>query len=193
MALPVIVAGAARGLAAAGRGLAKGARGVGRRAGRAARRRPPAERSPVKAAEVPREEAPEETTRKLSVLLSPEGILMLSVGGMLDILSIIGAILIIAFGAGLLFAKIVYIVGLIFVGGWAFFRSGKLPAGGNGINILDQLFGGFKFFDQFFKRFGISGRFFKRHWLKLAGKSIPVIGDVLPLWTWTIYSELTNE
>lgn len=126
---------------------------------------------------------------------------MLFVGGLLDILSIIGAILILAFGFGLLFAKIVYIVGLIIVGSWAFFRSGKLPTretgklpvGGKGINIFDLLFGGFKFFGQFFKGFGIpAGRFLKRHWLKLAGKAIPAIGDVLPLWTYTVYSELTS-
>ncbi|GAH79850.1 unnamed protein product, partial [marine sediment metagenome] len=135
MALPAIAAGAARGLATAGRGLVKGARGVGRRAGEAARRRPSIAAPPAKA----EEEAPEdEATRKISILLSPEGILMMSVGGMLDILSIIGAILIIAFGAGLLFAKIVYIVGLIFVGSWAFFRSGALPARGKTKGLIGK-------------------------------------------------------
>ena len=173
MALPAIVAGAARGLAATGRGLAKGTRGVGRRVGEAARKRPPVEKPPVKAAEVPREEVTEETTRKTSALLSPEGILMMSVAGMLDILSIIGAILILAFGAGLLFAKIVYIVGLIIVGIWAFFRSGTLPARG--------------------KRGGRTlMRFLRRQWPKLVGKAVPAVGDVLPLWTWTVYSELTS-
>lgn len=176
MALPVIVAGAARGLAAAGRGLAKGAQGVGRRTGEAAKKRPPIERPPVKAAEVPREEAPEEATRKTSVLLSPEGILMMSVGGMLDILSIIGAILIIAFGTGLLFSKIVYIVGLIIVGSWVFFRSGALPGKGKMRKKMVR---------------GLT-KFLKRQWPKLAGKAVPVVGDCLPLWTWTVYSELTS-
>jgi len=135
--------------------------------------------------ETPTEEAPEEgeereeSTAKMSALLSPEGILMLSVGGLLDILSIIGAILILAFGTGLLFSKIVYIVGLIIVGTWIFFRSGKLPAEGKK--------GGFM------KR---GGRgllsFLKRQWPKLAGKAIPAIGDVIPFWTWTVYSELTS-
>ncbi len=176
MALPVIVAGAARGLAATGRGLAKGARGVGRRVGEAARKRPPIERPPVKAAEVPREEAPEEATRKISALLSPEGILMMSVGGMLDILSIIGAILIIAFGTGLLFAKIVYIVGLIIVGSWAFFRSGTLPGKGKMRKKMVR---------------GLTN-FLRRQWPKLAGKAVPAVGDCLPLWTWMVYSELTS-
>ena len=155
MPLPAIAAGAARGLATAGRGLAKSA---------------PEEE----------EEAPEEKKDKTSTLLSPEGILMMFVGGILDILSIIGAILILALGAGLLFAKIVYIVGLIIVGSWAFFRSGTLPAGKQG---------------------GLAGkkggrtllRFLRRQWPKLAGKVVPAIGDALPLWTWTIYSELTAE
>ena len=122
----------------------------------------------------------EPTTRKVSALLSPEGVLMMSVGGMLDILSIIGAILILAFGTGLLFAKIVYIVGLIIVGGWAFFRSGKLPTGGQkGKGFMTK---GLKTFSQFLKR----------QWPKLAGKAVTAIGDALPLWTWTVYSELTS-
>lgn len=176
MALPAVVAGAARGLAGAGRGLTKGARGAGRRMGEAARKRPPVEKPPVKAPEVSKEEVPEETTRKTSALLSPEGILMMSVGGMLDILSIIGAILILAFGIGLLFAKVVYIVGLIIIGSWAFFRSGTLPGEGK---MRKKMVRGFT-------------SFLKRQWPKLAGKAVPAVGDALPLWTWTVYSELTS-
>ena len=176
MALPAIVAGAAKGLAAAGRGLAKGTQGVGKRMGEAARKRPPIERPPVKAAEAPREEAPDETTRKVSALISTGG-LMIFVGGMLDIFSIIGAILIIAFGTGLLFAKIVYVVGLIIVGTWAFFRSGTLPGKGK---MRKKMVRGLL-------------NFLKRQWPKLAGKAVPAVGDCLPLWTWTIYSELTSK
>ena len=174
MALPAIVAGAARGLAGAGRGLAKGARGAGRRISKATRKRPPTKRPPLEVPETPEEEAPEEEAkRKLSVLLSPEGVLMMSVGGILDIFSIIGAILILAFGIGLVFAKIVYVVGLIIVGSWAFFRSGSFPAGGKkgGRTLM---------------------RFLMRQWPKLAGKAVPAVGDVLPLWTWTVYSELIS-
>lgn len=98
---------------------------------------------------------------------------MLFVGGILDILSIIGAILILAFGVGLLFAKIVYIVGLIIVGAWAFFRSGTVVTGKKGGRALTN--------------------FLKRQWPKLTGKVVPAIGDALPLWTWTIYSELTSS
>ncbi len=176
MPLPAIAAGAAKGLATAGRGLAKGARGIRK----VAKKRPPAV-PPTKAAEVEKEETPEEeATRKISALLSPEGILMMSVGGMLDILSIIGAILIIAFGAGLLFAKIVYIVGLIFVGSWAFFRSGTLPARGKTKGLIGKKGG------------RTLMRFLRRQWPKLAGKAVPAVGDALPLWTWTVYSELTS-
>lgn len=144
------------------------------------------------------EESPEEKKDKTSTLLSPEGLLMLSVGGILDILSIIGAILILAFGFGLLFAKIVYIVGWVIVGAWAFFRSGKLPVGktgklpvgGKGTSVLDQLFGGFKFFGQFLKGFGAIRLFGKRQWPKLLIKAIPFFGDIFPFWTWTIISEI---
>ena len=178
MALPVIVAGAAKGLATTGQRLAKGARGVGKRAGEAARKRPPIEGPPVKAAEVPKEETPEEeATRKISALLSPEGVLMMSVGVLLDILSIIGAILIIAFGVGLVFAKVVYIVGFIIIGSWAFFRSGTLPIKGKERKKMVR---------------GLAN-FLKRQWPKLAGKVVPVVGDCLPLWTWMVYSELTSS
>jgi hypothetical protein len=180
MALPAITAGAARGLDT-GRRLTKGAGRVGRRAAEEIKKGPPVERPPVKAAEAPGEEAPDETTRKVSALISPEGVMMMSVGGMLDILSIIGAILILALGTGLLFAKIVYIVGLIIVGSWAFFRSGALPTRGKTKGLVGKKGG------------RTLTRFLKRQWPKLAGKAVPAVGDALPLWTWTVYSELTSE
>jgi hypothetical protein len=169
MPLPAVAAGAARGLATAGRGLAKGAQ-------EAAKRKPLVERGLVKAAEVPGEEAPDEATRKASALISVEGISMMLLGGMLDIFSIIGAILIIVFGVGLLFAKIIYIVGLFLVSTWVFVRSGAIAGKGK---MRKKIVKGLL-------------NFFKRQWPKLAGKAVPAVGDALPLWTWTIYSELTS-
>ncbi len=166
MALPAIAAQAAQ---------------VGGKAAQALKKAPPVGGKAAEEEEAPEEgEEREESTAKMSALLSPEGILMMSVGGLLDILSIIAAILILAFGVGLLFAKIIYIVGLIFVGTWAFFRSGKLPAGGKEKGLVGKK-GGRTLL-----------RFLKRQWPKLAGKAIPAIGDALPLWTWTVFSELTN-
>ena len=153
---------------------------VGGKTAQALEKAPPAGGKAAEEEEEPEEgEEREESTAKMSALLSPEGILMMSVGGLLDILSIIAAILILAFGVGLLLAKIIYIVGLIFVGTWAFFRSGKLPVGGKGEGLMKK--GGKSLLS-----------FLKRQWPKLTGKAIPAIGDALPLWTWTVYSELTS-
>jgi len=178
MPLPAIAAGAARGAAVIGRGLGRVGRalpGMGR---------PGAQPEEPEEGAAPEGEEEEETpgeaaARKISAITSPEGLLMIFVGGILDILSIIGAILILAFGVGLIFAKIVYIVGLVIVGAWAFFRSGTVVTGKKGVSLGKK-----------------GGRaltnFLKRQWPKLGGKAIPAIGDALPLWTWTIYSELTS-
>ena len=172
MALPAIAAGAARGLAGGSRGLAKVGKGMARGArrgiGRAAARPPEAE-------EPEEETAAEAATRKIRAIFSPEGIVMMFVGGILDLLSLIGAILILAFGTGLLFAKIVYIVGLVIVGAWAFFRSGTVGVTKKGKREVRTIL-----------------NFLKRQWPKLGGKFIPAIGDALPLWSYTIYSELTS-
>ena len=183
MALPAIAAAAARGTAVIGRGLGRVGRALPGMKGPGPQ---PEEGAPAEAEEEGEEEA-EETPgeaagRKISAITSPEGVLMLFVGGILDILSIIGAILILAFGVGLIFAKIVYIVGCVIVGAWAFFRSGALPAmpGKKGKGKIEKKAG------RTFMNF------LKRQWPKLGGKVIPAIGDALPLWTWTIYSELTS-
>lgn len=184
MALPAIAAAAARGTAVIGRGLGRVGRALPGMKGPGPQ---PEEGAPAEAEEEEEEEEEEETpgeaaARKTSAITSPEGVLMLFVGGLLDILSIIGAILILAFGVGLIFAKIVYIVGLVIVGAWAFFRSGALPAmpGKKGKGKIEKKAG------RTFMNF------LKRQWPKLGGKVIPAIGDALPLWTWTIYSELTS-
>lgn len=123
-------------------------------------------------------EEPEEID-KGSRVFSPEGLIMLSFGVLLDSLSIFCVSLIVFFGVGLVLAKIVYFVGLFLVSAWVLIRSqnmaetasikGKTKKAGK--NLID---------------------FFKRRWKKLGAKFIPAIGDALPLWTWTIYSELKN-
>jgi len=173
MALPAIAAGAAKGAAVVGRGLGRVGKALPGMGGPGAQQE---EREKGTAGE----EEEEKPRSKISILLSAEGILMMMVGGLLDILSIIGAILILAFGVGLIFAKIVYIVGLVIVGAWAFFRSGTVVTGKKGASLGKK-----------------GGRaltnLLKRQWPKLGGKIIPAIGDALPLWSWTIYSELTSE
>ena len=176
MALPAVVAGAAGalkgGTAALGRGATQIGKGIGQ--GRGLRGI-----GPSPAGEMPAEEGEEETpaeaaNRKFKAIFSAEGIIMLFIGGLLDILCIVCVILILAFGMGLLFAKILYIVGLIITCTWSFFRSGTTSTVSTTKKTGQKLLG-----------------FLKRQWKKLAGKAIPAIGDALPLWTWTIYSELT--
>ena len=161
MAIPVIVAGATKGIKVVDKGL-KGSKKI---------------RKAAKIAKTAKDISSYDTSNedKRSILTSPEGVVMMSIGIMLDLLCIICVILIIFFGIGLLFAKIVYIAGLIIVGSWAFFRSGSLPIKGKKETAR-----------------GLIG-FLKRQWPKLAGKAIPAVGDALPLWTWTVYSELTNR
>jgi len=111
-------------------------------------------------------------------LLSPEGFTMLSIALLLDILSIICLILIVALGVGLVLGRVVYISGLIIIGGWQLFRSGNTPLSRNERKKIATT---------------IAKTFFKKHWKKLAIKAVPIIGDLLPLWTWTVYSELKNN
>jgi len=114
---------------------------------------------------------------KTGALFSPEGIIMMAVAILLDSASIICVFLILVFGIGFLLAKIVYIFGLIITTVWIFFRSGALPGKEKtGEKIKKGLVD-----------------FFKKNWKKLAGKAVPAIGDALPIWTWTIYSELTGQ
>ena len=115
-------------------------------------------------------------------LFSPEGVFMLLIAAFFDLLSIICAILILFVGVGLLASKIVYAMGLIFIGGWALFRpGGALPTkkkgkGGKMTEVAKEKL----------------GKFFKKHWKTLGAKLIPVVGDIIPYWTITVYEELTS-
>ena len=115
----------------------------------------------------------QENNNPSGAILSPEGVMMLFIAALLDFLSIICAILILAFGIGLLLSKVVYVFGFIIIGAWQFFRSGTLP-GKKGKGMAETAL----------------KKFFKKHWKKLAAKFIPVIGDIIPFWTITVYSEL---
>lgn len=104
-----------------------------------------------------------EEKQEKSSILSPRGFILISVGLLLDFLCLICVILILAFGVGLLLAKIVYFLGLVI---FALFSI----AGGKGQNAL--------------------GDFFKRQWKKLLVKAIPGVGDAVPVWTITAISML---
>jgi len=108
-------------------------------------------------------------------LLSPEAVVMMTIGITLDFLSIICAILILAFGIGLFLSKIVYAIGLVIVTAWSIFRGGGIQKAKGEVS------------KQISK--GISS-FLKKYKKNLITKAIPAIGDVVPLWTFTIYTEL---
>lgn len=124
------------------------------------------------------EETEEKSTEeKKGSLFTPEGVVMMFVGVMLDFASLICVFLILVFGIGLILAKIVYIFGLIIISVWMLFRSGTLPGKGKlGEKMKKGLVD-----------------FFKKNWKNLAGKAVPAIGDAIPIWTWTVYSELTGK
>lgn len=124
------------------------------------------------------EESIEQTqSSEKTSLLSPEGILMMTIGITLDALSVICAVLILAFGIGLILSKIVYAFGFIIVFAWSMFRGGGIQQGKGGINKQAS-----KGLDSFLKKY-------KKN---LITKAIPAIGDVLPIWTLTIYTELKS-
>ena len=126
---------------------------------------------------------PEETNNLGGALLSPEGVMMLFIAGFLDFLSIVCAILILAFGVGVLLGRIVYVFGLIIISFWQLFRQGSItpnPGEGKGGKAKAAME-------------AVAKKFFKKQWKKLAVKAIPAIGDIIPLWTWTVYSELKSS
>ena len=60
-------------------------------------------------------------------ILSAEGIIMLMIASMADIANVVLGILDILIGLGTLLSPIVNVPAFIFIGGWQFFRFGKLP------------------------------------------------------------------
>ena len=103
-----------------------------------------------------------EEKKEKSSIFSPRGFILISIGLLLDFLCIICVILVLAFGVGILLAKIVYVVGTVFFAVLSMFNKEEDP-------LL---------------------RFFKKQWKKLAVKAIPVVGDAIPIWTITALSML---
>ena len=110
--------------------------------------------------------------QKRGALFSPEGALMLSLAvlvdlaGLVDLIPVIGNIL--SYG--------VDIFGLIFIGGWMFFRSQTVQVTGRAKARLGKIGKGAK----------------RSKWLKpllIIGEFIPIVG-ILPFWTVAVYFEL---
>lgn len=65
--------------------------------------------------------------RKKPSILSPEGIVMLMVAGLIEIGNVVLAILDIVFGVGTVLAPILNGVATFVIGGWLWLKTGKLP------------------------------------------------------------------
>ena len=100
-------------------------------------------------------------------LMSPEGFIMLSIAGFLDVTSALLSPTIIG-------SKIIYGFGIVTIGLWQLFRSGYKGASKAKKDKAKEM----------------AEKFFKKHWGKLLVKAVPFLGDITPLWTWTVYSEL---
>lgn len=59
--------------------------------------------------------------------LSPEGIAMLAIAGVLEVANVIIGFLDFAYGIGLILGPVVNIVGTALIGGWLWIKFGKLP------------------------------------------------------------------
>lgn len=112
MPLPVIAAAAARMGAGAAKGAARGARAAGKAGKKFGKRGLGSGGSQEK--EKPR-------------ALSPEGVTMLAIAGILEIVNVIVGFLDFAFGIGILLGPVVNFVGTALIGGWLWMRFGKLP------------------------------------------------------------------
>lgn len=100
-----------------------------------------------------------------NAFLSPEGVLMMTIAIILDLVGLM--MLILSFvGVGIPFSFILDAIGIIFIGGWVlFFRSGK--------GVITK---------------GAA----KRLGLGTLGELIPFVGDLLPCWTLIVYFELKS-
>lgn len=128
------------------------------------------------------EEPEEETGGKIGALLSPEGVMMMLIAGILDFFSAICFILIFFFGVGLIPSKIIDAFGFIFIGIlWPFFRSGTVALKGKSKHG--------KLKEMIEKGLGGVGGLLKKHWIKMAVKF--VVG-IFPGLTYTVYKELTS-
>ena len=105
-----------------------------------------------------------------SSVLSPEGIFILGIAGILDLLGYVSVVLYLLLGVGVLLGRIVSVVGFIIIGGWQFTRSGTLPS-----MSKEKKDGAVKGAAT-----KLAKKFFKKHWKKLALELTPIAGDLMP-------------
>lgn len=104
-------------------------------------------------------------------LFSPEGILMLTIAVALDLIGLIFFILSFV-GIGIPLSWMLDLAGLVVIGGWMFFRTGRVVAPQRGTRTF--------------------GRLFKRLGFAFVGEAIPFFGDIAFCWTLLVYFELKD-
>ena len=114
---------------------------------------------------------------KVASLTGPEAFVMLSFAIMLDLIGLVVFILDFIFGVGLIVSFVPDVIGLIFIGGWMFFRTGHITITRKAKKTIKK--GGKKIL----KRLGLA----------FLGELIPVFGDVAFCWTLAVYFELKNN
>jgi len=111
------------------------------------------------------------TTRELGNLLSPEGIIIMTIAVLLDLAGLI--CLILSFlGVGVPASWILDLVGFLIIGCWIFFRSGTISTTKKAAGLLQKSL----------KKFGLA----------FLGELIPFFGDFAFCWTLVVYLELTR-
>lgn len=146
----------------------------------------PEETLTIEEEEEEEENSPEESEDSGEGVLTPEGLVMLSVAGLLDVAGWVCAILIAAFGIGALIGRIVSICGYIIIGIWQLARSGgvSIPWKAKGGKIGSRDSGIVE---------TMAKKFLKRQWKKLVVEAIPVLGDISPTFTLIVWSELRGK
>ena len=133
----------------------------------------------------------------MSSLASPEGVVMVSLAVMLDIIGVICLILDIAFGIGEIFSFIPDAIGIFFFGFWMFMRSqenktykeSRTEMAGEVAGHHRKVQTAKKAFKKGAKRAGKSGlKFFAA----MIGELIPLLG-ALPFWTMFVVAELREK
>jgi hypothetical protein len=133
----------------------------------------------------------------MSGLTSPEGVTMVSLAVMLDILGILCLILWLAAGVGGILSYIPDIIGIFFFGFWMFMRSQedktyketRTEVAGEVAEHHRKVQTAKKVFKKGAKRAGKRGF---RFLLAMLGELIPLLG-ALPFWTMFVVSELREK
>lgn len=121
-------------------------------------------------------------------IFTPEGVIMLTIAGLLDLIGIICAILVVLFGLGAIFGQVVNVLGYTILGVWLSLRAGFAGEEKAQAETSQKKERGIAF--KVAK--SVIKRFLKKQWKKLIAETIPLIGDVYPGFTLMVYSELKS-